>query len=433
MHRRRYFDTIWRLLHSTTRRNDANYIRYETTHNQDALSDLSLGLVLMGTHNRDALSDLSLGLGLMGTHNRNALSDLSLGLVLVGATIETLQTYLDVLDIETRFTHNREALSDLSLGLGLVGATVETLGTNLDALDIETRFTHTTNSLGDLSLGLGLVGATVETLHTNLDALEIETRFTQHTEALGDLGLGLGLVGVVVETLGTNLDALDTSIDTQFKTLNKAVTGNRTAIITLGEDTETRFGLVGATVETLEERVTTISPHPYARYMSLIGRPQDGFSARSVNIFLLNVAVFTPFNERGATILEFPDHNIALDKPVTTNVTSNSAFRITGMSPIGAHITGTDDVSDVRVLIDLGSEFLIEEIMITGILPDPEGGYPTGYNKILAVELLDTKTRCHMAVGRLRQRRLWLHSGLVWCMDICILDTHTGCKKCNTV
>jgi len=110
-----------------------------------------------------------------------------------------------------------------------------------------------------------------------------------------------------------------------------------------------------------------------------------------VNIFLLNVAVFTPFNERGATILEFPDHNIAFNKPVTTNVTSNSAFRITGMSPIGAHITGTDDVSDVRVLIDLGSEFLIEEIMITGILPDPEGGFPTGYNKILAVELLDTK------------------------------------------
>ena len=122
------------------------------------------------THNRDALSDLSLGLGLMGTHNREALSDLSLGLGLMG-------------------THNREALSDLSLGLGFVGATVETIQTNLDALEIETRFTHTTNSLGDLALGLGLVGATVETLENNTD------------NALGDLGLGLGLVGATVETL----------------------------------------------------------------------------------------------------------------------------------------------------------------------------------------------------------------------------------------
>ena len=224
------------------------------------------------------------------------------------------------------------ALSDIALGLGLVGVTVETLENN------------TGDALSDLALGLGLVGLTVE------------THFNQDTESLGDLALGLGLVGVTVETL-------------QTKTLP----------------------ILQRTVETLEERVTSISPHPYARYVSLIGRPRDGFSAASVNIFMLNVAVFTPFNERGATILEFPDHNIALDKPVTTNVTSNSAFRITGMSPNGAHITGTDDVSDVRVLIDLGSEFLIEEIMITGILPDPEGGYPTGYNKILAVELLDTK------------------------------------------
>jgi len=105
---------------------------------------------------------------------------------------------------------------------------------------------------------------------------------------------------------------------------------------------------------------------------------------------LLNVAVFTPFNERGVTVNEFPDRNIALNKTVTSNVLTNSAFYLTDTSTNGAYFEGTNDVSDVRVLIDLGSEFSIGDIMITGILPDPEGGYPPGYNQIIAVELLDT-------------------------------------------
>jgi len=122
----------------------------------------------------------------------------------------------------------------------------------------------------------------------------------------------------------------------------------------------------------------------------LIGRPRTGFSANSVTIFLLNVAVFTPFNERGVTVNEFPDRNIALNKTVTSNVLTNSALYLTDTSTDGAYFEGTNDVSDVRVLIDLGSEFSIGDIMITGYLPDPEGGYPPGYNQIIAVELLDT-------------------------------------------
>jgi len=166
--------------------------------------------------------------------------------------INTLKSLLAALDIQTRFTNNRDALSDLSLGLGLVGVTVETLQTLFDALDIETRFTHNLNALVDLSLGLGFVGATIETLQNNLDALynnietqlktvnanvsgnstaiitlgeNTETRFTQYTEALGDLSLGLGLLG----------------------------THNRNAL----SDLSLGLGLVGVTVETLQTNVAS--------------------------------------------------------------------------------------------------------------------------------------------------------------------------------
>jgi len=249
----------------------------------------------------------------------------------VNGNSTTITTLSD--ETETRFTQHTEELGDLGSELGLVGGTVETLQTNLDALDInldtqlqtlneavngnsttittlsdetETRFTQHTQALGDLGLGLGLVGVTVETLQTNLDALGInldtqlqtlneavnknsttittlsddtETRFTQHTEALGDLGLGLGSVGVTIETLQTNLDALDTNLDTQLQTLNEAVSGNSTAITTLSDDTHNRnalsdlslgLGLVGATVETLEESVNALDYRVGANLRSIV-------------------------------------------------------------------------------------------------------------------------------------------------------------------